>query len=174
MELISPSAHVRMWRWCAAGVRSVGTSSGLFNCHISEKCLTLKCWELGAAGGSWWHLAGEVLQCHVKCQHWHWHCISLPKTWHFCKPLQHGTIKPFLIISGCSMFIFWFNQNIVTSPVVYNNCQYVHVMTFDQSKTFMNSCWHSNSQRVSENLSFFLTDIVIQFPTKCPCTLFGS
>lgn len=76
-----------------------------------------------AAGGSWWHLAGEVLQCHVKCQHWHWHCISLPKTWHFCKPLQHGTIKPFLIISGCSMFIFWFNQNIVTSPVVYNNCQ---------------------------------------------------
>ena len=79
--------------------------------------------ESAAAGGSWWHLAGEVLQCHVKCQHWHWHCISLPKTWHFCKPLQHGTIKPFLIISGCSMFIFWFNQNIVTSPVVYNNCQ---------------------------------------------------
>ena len=79
--------------------------------------------RVSAAGGSWWHLAGEVLQCHVKCQHWHWHCISLPKTWHFCKPLQHGTIKPFLIISGCSMFIFWFNQNIVMSPIVYNNCQ---------------------------------------------------
>ena len=81
--------------------RSVGTSSGLFNCHISEKCLTLKCWELGAPGGSWWHLAGEVLQCHVKCQHWHWHCISLPKTWHFCKPLQqHETIKPLLMINA--------------------------------------------------------------------------
>ena len=111
-----------MWR-CGDGVQQqeCGDQQWLVQLSHFWEVSDIEMLRVSAAGGSWWHLAGEVLQCHVKCQHWHWHRISQPKKWHLCKPLQHNMkqLNHFWWLMHLWMFMFniRFDNNMDTSLI---------------------------------------------------------